>query len=418
MTRRMSNPATDSDLVEVASDRTRRLKILSLSTEYPNPVEPGKGLFVHARLQGIAVEAELTVIAPVALLDYANPEGHLFAGFTIPKLRKDDGVRVLHVRWLYPPFGGWLNAFFLYLRLLWPLARLRSRRAVDLIDAHFTHPEGIAAALLGRTLGIPFMITMRGSELRYQRHRLKRTWMAWALRRANRVITVSDGLRALAVELGANPAAVKTVPNGVNSDIFFRRDREACRRVHGIPKDALVVLSAGDLARIKGHHRVMEALRSLVDGGLPAHLLIAGGVGRSGQYAATLRARVTELGLEDRVRFIGAAPQNTLAELMSAADVFCLASASEGWPNVVNEALACGAPVVATDVGAVRQMLPSARFGIVTPVNDIPSLGAALREALTRAWDHAAISRWGRSRSWNQVAKEVLEEAAQVVAHV
>jgi glycosyltransferase involved in cell wall biosynthesis len=262
------------------------------------------------------------------------------------------------------------------------------------------------------------MITMRGSELRYQRHRMKRVWMAWALRRADRVITVSDGLRALAVELGADPAAVKTVPNGINNNIFFRRDRKACRRIHHIPKDALVVLSAGDMARIKGHHRVIEALRSLVDAGLPAYLLIAGGVGRSGQYAATLRTRVTELGLEDRVRFMGLAPQNALAELMSAADVFCLASASEGWPNVVNEALACGTPVVATDVGAVRQMLPSVRFGTVVPVDDTLSLGVALREALTRAWDHAAISSWGRSRSWDEVAKEVLAEAAQAVAHV
>lgn len=406
------------DPAGVEGHRTRRLKILSLSTEYPNPVEPGKGLFVHARLQGIAVGADLTVIAPVALLDYANPDGRLLASFSIPKSRRDHWSRVLHLRWLYPPFGGWLNAFFLYLRLVWPVARLRLSRAVDLIDAHFTHPEGIAAALLGRTLGIPFMITMRGSELRYQHHRLKRFWMAWALRRADRVITVSDGLRALAVELGADPAAVKTVPNGINKDIFFRRDREECRRIHNIPKDALVVLSAGDLARIKGHHRVIEALRSLVDDGLPAYLLIAGGVGRSGQYAATLRTRVTELGLDDRVRFMGMAPQNALAELMSAANVFCLASASEGWPNVVNEALACGTPVVATDVGAVSQMLPSVQFGTVVPVDDTTSLGAALREALTRAWDHAAISSWGRSRSWDQVAKEVLEEAAQAVAQV
>ena len=416
----MSKPAAihpdPSGVVEGC--RGRRLKILSLSTEYPNPAEPGKGLFVQARLQGIAALADLIVIAPVAVFDYANPEGRLLASFTIPKSRSDDGTKVLHVRWLYPPFGGWLNAFFLHLRLLWPVARLRLSRAVDLIDAHFTHPEGIAAALLGRTLGIPFMITMRGSELRYRHHRLKRFWMAWALRRANRVITVSDGLRALAVELGADPAAVKTVPNGINHRIFYRRDREACRRVHHIPEDALVVLSAGDLARIKGHHCVIEALRSLVDEGLPAHLLIAGGVGRSGQYVAALRKRVTELGLEDRVRFLGMATQNTLAELMSGADVFCLASASEGWPNVVNEALACGTPVVATDVGAVRQMLPSVRFGSVVPVDDTASLVAALRDVLTRGWDHAAISSWGRSRSWDLVAKEVLEEASQAVAHV
>src|SRR5262249_21320501 len=120
----------------------------------------------------------------------------------------------------------------------------------------------------------------------------------------------------------------------------------------------------------------------------------------------------------DSVSFIGMAAQNTLAELMSAADVFCLASSSEGWPNVVHEALACGTPVVATDVGAVRQMLPLPRLGTVVPPGDDIALAAALRDALTRAWDHSLISSWGRSRSWDTVAKEVLQEATAVVAHV
>jgi teichuronic acid biosynthesis glycosyltransferase TuaC len=414
----MANAAIRSNASLLESKSTRRLKILSLSTEYPNPAEPGKGLFVQARLQGMAARADLTVFAPVALLDYANPDGHLFASFKLPTSRGDQGTSVRHPRWLYPPMGGWMNAFFLYLRLLGPVARLRWSREVDLIDAHFAHPEGIAAALLGTTLNIPFMITMRGCELRYQHQRFRRFWMGWAVRRAHYVITVSDGLGDLAVRLGADPAKVRTVPNGINDDVFFRRDRATCRREHQIPADALVILCAGDLARIKGHHRVIEALRGLVDDGLPVQLLIAGGVGRSGQYAETLRKRVTELGLEDRVSFRGLAAQDKLAELMSAADVFCLASSSEGWPNVVNEALACGTPVVATDVGAVRQMLPSARFGTVVPVEEIPVLRAALREALTRDWDHTAISNWGRSRSWDQVAQEVLEAAEQAVSRL
>jgi glycosyltransferase involved in cell wall biosynthesis len=399
-----------------ARRKTRPLKILSLSTEYPNPAEPGKGLFVHARLRAVAELADLTVIAPVPLLDYANPHGRLLASLAIPTARSDHGTRVFHPRWFYPPFGGWLNAFFLYLRLLWPVARLRSSCNVDLIDAHFAHPEGIAAALLGVTFHVPFMITMRGCELRYQHQRLKTVCMAWAIRRASRVITVSNELRALALELGANPAAIKTVPNGINEETFFRRDRAACRRAHRIPQDAFVIVSAGDLARIKGHHHVMEAVRKLVDSGLPVRLIIAGGVGRSGQYAANLRRRVTELGLEDRVRFVGMAAQDTLAELMSAADVFCLASSREGWPNVVHEALACGTPVIATDVGAVRQMLPSPRLGTVVPVGGGPRLAAALREALTCAWDHSLISSWGRSRSWKQVAEQVLQEATKAVA--
>jgi glycosyltransferase involved in cell wall biosynthesis len=145
-------------------------------------------------------------------------------------------------------------------------------------------------------------------------------------------------------------------------------------------------------------------------------LLIAGGVGRSGRYAQTLWQQAMDAGLDGRVWFLGDVTQESLAELMSAADVFCLASSTEGWPNVVNEALACGTPVVATDVGAVRQMVVSERYGSVVPVDDGPALVEALHAALVREWDHDAIAAHGRSRSWSQVADDVLREMQAVVA--
>ncbi len=338
------------------TEKAAILKVLSLSTEFPNPSEPGKGLFVRSRLEAMASQAYLFVVAPVASLDYANPRRNLLASLRIPQERAEGSMQVIHPRWLYPPFGGWANAFFLFVRLLPALASLRRRRPLDLIDAHFAHPEGIAAVLLGRILGLPVLVTIRGSELRYRRHRSKRFWMSWALRRADRVIAVSDGLRELAIALGAEPQRVKTVPNGIDGDVFFRRDRRACRSSHGIAAAERIIFSAGDLAELKGHHRVIAAVKSLNGRGVRARLLIAGGVGRSGRYAEALRRQVKADGLGDQVAFLGEVTQEALAELMSAADVFCLASSTEGWPNVVNEALACGTPVVATDVGAVRQI--------------------------------------------------------------
>lgn len=364
----------------------------------------------------MAALASVTVLAPVALLDYANPHNRLLGAAGIPGRRTERGIEVFHPRWLYPPYGGWLNAFFLFARLLWPVARLRKRVAYDLIDAHFAHPEGIAAGLLHFVLRVPFLVTMRGSELRYRRQKWKCFWMGWALRRAGRVITVSSGLRDLAIALGADPACVKVIPNGINANVFFRRDKAACRHKHDISARHGVILCAGDLAELKGHHRVIRALKTLVDGGLQARLLIVGGVGRSGRYAETLRSLMVECGLQENIRFTGEVKQEALAELMCAADVFCMASSSEGWPNVVNEALACGTPVVATDVGAVRQMIVSDRYGLIVPVEDARALAGALTFALTHDWQHQAISDWGGSRSWDHVAAEVLVQAREVVA--
>jgi lipopolysaccharide exporter len=393
-----------------AIEQPPELRVLSLSTEFPNPTEPGKGLFVRSRLDAMASRANLFVVAPVASLDYANPHGDLLAAWRIPRERKEGRIDVLHPRWLYPPYGGWINAFFLGARLLPHLVSRQARRPFDVIDAHFAHPEGIAAVLVGKILRRPVFVTLRGSEFRYQHQRLKRYWMSWALVRAARVIAVSEGLRDLAIAFGVDPRRVKTVPNGIDSNVFVRHDRLASRARRGIGPAERIILSAGDLAELKGHHRAIAAVGSLRERGVRARLLIAGGIGRSGRYAETLRQQVRTHGLGDCVTFVGEVTQQTLAELMSAADVFCLASSTEGWPNVVNEALACGTPVVATDVGAVRQMIVCERYGSVVPVDDGEALTEALRIALTRDWDHEAISAWGRSRSWAQAAEEVLDE--------
>lgn len=405
-----------SDVPDASEERPEVPRVLSLSTEFPNPGEPGKGLFVRSRLQAIRSRVPLLVVAPVASLDYANPHRNLLAARDVPRQREEGRMEVLHPRWLYPPFGGWMNAFFLLGRLLPLFLRLRTRRPFDVIDAHFAHPEGIAAVLLGRIIGRPVLVTLRGSELRYYRQRSKRFWMSRALRRADRVIAVSDGLRELAVALGVDPRRVTVVPNGVDGAVFVRRDRSKCRAKHGIAADEPIILSAGDLAELKGHHRVIAALQALIDRGVRARLLIAGGIGRSGRHAAALRRQVATSGLTGRVAFLGEVAQQTLAELMSAADVFCLASSTEGWPNVVNEALACGTPVVATDVGAVRQMIVSGRDGHVVPVQNPEALTGALHAALTTRWDHEAISAWGRSRSWDRVAEEVLQQMQAVIA--
>src|SRR5258705_6868419 len=391
-------------------------RIISISTEFPNPSEPGKGLFVRARLHAVAALAPLTVVAPVALLDYANPHNRLLSSLSIPSRRREHEIDILHPRLLYPPYAGWINAFFLFSRLVLPVSRLRARCGSNVIDAHFAHPEGIAAVLLGRIFRMPVLITIRGSELRYRRQKYKIYWIGWALRRATRVIAVSEGLRQLALELGVDPARTKVIQNGVNVRVFHRSDMQACREAHGLAGTDRVILCAGDLAELKGHHKVIRALKALNDAGVSARVIIAGGVGRSGRYAATLREQVAELNLRDRVRFAGEIPQEALAQLMCAADVFCLASSSEGWPNVVNEALACGTPVVATDVGAVRQMIPSHEYGLIVPVDDPQALADALRSALTRQWDHDAISAWGRSRSWDDVGEEVLEQISAAVS--
>jgi glycosyltransferase involved in cell wall biosynthesis len=401
-----------------SSDNKRsKLRILSLSLAFPNPAEPGLGTFVRSRLRHMASQAEIKVMAPLAVFDYAAIwAGTSRKGRRVPGQRWDEELEVFYPRWLYPPGAGALSPLFLLVSLLPRIGLLRRRYRFQLIDAHFGHPAAAAAALLSSVFDCPFVVTLRGDETRHATFALRRYWMSWALRRACRVITVSERLRQFAIGLGVAPERVCTIPNGINARIYFQRDREAMRGKHGIALHQLMLLSAGYLIERKGHHFVIRAMGALRQQGICAGLWIVGAAGREGRYEGKIRDLVRELGLDDHVHFVGSVPPEVLAEYMSAADVFCLASNREGWPNVVHEALGCGTPVVASDVGGVPDLIPSPEYGIIVPIGDQEALETALRNALLREWNRPAIAAWAQSRSWEQVAGEVIRQAREGIA--
>jgi glycosyltransferase involved in cell wall biosynthesis len=393
-----------------------RLRVLSVACVFPNPVEPRAGLFVRNRLLALSYRAAVRVAAPVALISYQRFPKRWLGAQGAPSRSKEGEIEVIHPRWIYPPAGGAWNSVFLFLFLLCPLSRLRSSFPFQTIDAQFGYPEGFATALLAWWFGCPYTVTLRGSEVFHAQRRLRGAFLQWAMRRAGCVITVSERLRQFALGVGVAADRVRTIPNGVDAGIFHPRDRRECRRKYGIAGDARAILSAGHLTELKGHHRIVRALARMRDSGMKAELLIAGGTGSTAGYEAEIRREIAALGLEDRVRLLGELPPESLAEAMAAADVFCLASRSEGWPNVVNEALSCGTPVVATDVGAVPEMIVSPAYGKIVPPGNVEALEKALREALQAHWDREAIAQWGRSRSWEHVAAEVEETLREVIS--
>jgi glycosyltransferase involved in cell wall biosynthesis len=266
----------------------------------------------------------------------------------------------------------------------------------------------------------PFTVTLRGNETEKAKTPVLRFLMRWTLHRAARVMTVSERLRQFAIGLGADPARVVTIPNGVNPGVFYPRDRAECRARAGMAEGAWHILSAGNLIALKGHHHVIESVANMRSSGADVQLWITGRIAGERTYPDQLHQLVARLKLADIVHFVGGVSQDVLATYMAAADVFCLASNREGWPNVVHEALACGCPVVASDVGGVPDMLPSGRYGILVPVapeEEFPQkLEAALRQAMQSQWDRSAISQWGHARTWTSVASEALAQL-EIAAH-
>ncbi len=395
----------------------RPLRVLSLSIVFPNPTEPGCGIFVERRLEKLAERgAVVKVLAPVQLLDWGNWRHRFLRARGVLGRRTRGPLDIYHPRWFYPPFSGALLGPILAIQMLPRCLRLWwGGFRFDLIDAHFGHPEGVAASILAGIFHRPFIITIRGNEPIHAQRRPRLWAQRWAFRRAARIIAVSAPLRRFAISVGVDPARAVAIPNGIDGNRYRRRDRAVARAKHGIDPARPLILSAGYLVEGKGHHHVVEALAGLHREGIPAKLVIAGGPGREGDFEPEIRAAIDRHGVAEHVTMTGAVSPEALAELMSAADLLCLASHTEGWPNVVHEAMACGTPVVATDVGGVPELISSPDRGIVVPPRDQGALQAALARALRRKWDPAVIEGWARARTWDNVAGEVLGVMEEVV---
>ncbi len=382
--------------------------ILSLSSVFPRPGEPRFGLFVARRLEHLARLAPVEVVVPVPWIETSGPRPRM------PRLGGEPAVAqgaltVHYRRWLYPPGLGVWHPAWMAAQLAPFLRRLRKRFAFDVIDAHFGYPEGAAALRLARRLGVPFTVTLRGVELIHARSPRRRAQMAEAFPHAAAVIAVSSELRDLAVSLGADPGRAAVIGNGVDTGVFYPRPREEARRRLQMDPSRLHILSAGWLVLEKGHHRIAALLPRLHAAGLRADLWIVGEAGRGADARPEIARIVDRHGLQQHVHLPGAVAPEILAEYMSACDLFCLASEREGWPNVIQEALACGAPVVAARAGAVADLIPSEEFGLVVPPGRDEALLSALDQALRRSFDRARIARHGGSRSWAQVAAEAME---------
>jgi glycosyltransferase involved in cell wall biosynthesis len=361
-------------------------------------------------LQHLAELADVRVVSPMAAVYYGLAGKRLMGLKGIEGPVADGRLMVEYPRWVYPPGMGWAHGWWLNRFSQATVEMVRREFRFEVIDAHFGHPEASAARWLAQRFGVPFTVTLRGNETAHGRDPKKRQRMAEALRTAARVIAVSGPLRDFAIELGVRPDRAVVIPNGIDAAVFHPRDRGAERARLGMGDGELHILSAGYLMERKGHHRIIETLPGLRARGLKVRLWIAGEKGPEGDFEGEIRRRVAECGVEDAVNFVGAVAPAELAFYMSACDVFCLASNREGWPNVVNEALACGAPVVATNVGGVPAMIVDERFGRVIPPGDSAALEDALARALTGAWDREAISAQGLKRSWGEVAREVFEQ--------
>ncbi|HEX6375720.1 MAG TPA: glycosyltransferase [Allosphingosinicella sp.] len=378
------------------------LRVLTLSTLYPDAGRPAFGVFVERQTLALAARpgVEVEVVAPVGLpLWPLALHPHYRARARLPAKERRYGLAVHRPRFrTWPKLAEARSARSLAAAAL-PLARaLRC----DVIDAEFFWPDGVAAMHLAEALRLPFSVKARGSDVHFWAARpAVAAQMLEAARAAAGLLAVSAALKRDMAAMGMKEDRIRVHHTGIDLERFHPLDRAAAKRRLGV--EGPLIVAPGNLVPLKGHRLAVEALTKVPG----ATLLIAG----AGPERAALEALIGARGLGGRARLLGAVPPAAMPELLAAADLMVLPSEREGLANVWIEALACGTPILIADVGGAREVLDRPEAGRLV-ARDAGAIGAAAREMLAAPADPARVRATAERFSWKRNAAELHEHLA------
>jgi len=365
------------------------LRVLAITKIFPNAAEPLSAPFNRQQFAALREHCELEVMATIpwfpgaGLVSKWSSAGKLAA---VPRRETIAGIDVVHPRTLFFPrlaHGAWGP---LYAASIAPVLGAY-RGKVDVVLGSWAYPDGFAAVIAAKILGVPAVVKLHGSDINViAKLPGPRRMTAWALPRAARVVAVSKPLAEEVVKLGVPRHKISVVMNGVDGELFYPRDRAAARRELGLGPGPLVCY-IGNLKPEKGVLDLAAAWEIVKRHAPEASLAVVGGGPLRGE-------------LEGRLDLKGPQPLEKVPLWMAAADVIVLPSHVEGTPNVVLEALASGRRVVASAVGGVPDLITSPTLGSLVPPKNPEALADALVQAVQTPYDPAEVARLGARGGW------------------
>ena len=373
---------------------------LVLSTLYPNPVAPRFGTFVARSVEALGKRGDwrVTVVNPIGLPPLAL--GRYRALADLPQVAEEGGVTVHRPHFtLIPRIGARRNAAAIA-RAVLPLARkLHEEAPFDLVDAQYFFPDGPAAAIIARELGLPLSIKARGSDITFWgKEGFAAAQMLEAARAAAGLLAVSKDLTAHMAAMGMPSDKIALHYTGLDRDRFRPFDHPQLRRQlseelgFAMPAGVPLLASVGALIPRKGQAIAIAALAQIPE----ARLVLIG----KGEDEAALRAQAQREGLGTRVFFAGSVDHDLMPLLLSAADVMVLPTGNEGLANAWVEALACGTPVVTCDVGGARELIASDVAGRLVERNPL-AVAAGVNAILASPPPREAVAALTEGFSWD-----------------
>ncbi|OGL44013.1 MAG: hypothetical protein A2W05_04245 [Candidatus Schekmanbacteria bacterium RBG_16_38_10] len=379
------------------------MKILGVSEVFPSKRRPTIGTFVSGQCKSIAKYCDVLFVSPRFFSVFFLSWNWLSLYRGLKPRDVINGIKVYYP--LVPAIPRYYNILLqtisMALSLPFHIARLRKWFNFDIIHAHGIVPSGFACVVTGLLLKKPVVVTAIGADINdFSRLSYLKPLITFTLRKACIITAVSNSLRGKAISLGAEVDNVKFIPRSVD-DIFL--NSQYIRR-----KNIKTILFVGQLIERKGVEDLIRAFNMLIGRNIDAELIIVG----EGVLYKELLCFVNS-NCSGRVTFLGTQPHSDIPRIMSEADILCLPSYREGWPNVCMEALACGLPIVGTDIGGINEIVSSSDYGVLVPPGDYTALAKALKYALTKDWDREKIREYASNYTFDKIGQMYMDVYAK-----
>ena len=297
----------------------------------------------------------------------------------------------------------------MYISTVKLVTRLHNDNAFDLISSHWIYPDSTAAVMISKKIKVKIAVHALGCDINnYIQFFIRRFIIKKTLMNADLIVTKSNDLKTLIKQRLLVDKHIKVIMNGVNKSLFKRMDRDLSRRSLGLSSDEKILLFVGNFQVEKGLEYLLEAFSNAVSEVDNLRLYVIGG----GELQSVIEKRIRSLNIADSVCLLGKVAHDQLPEYFSAANYLCLPSLGEGCPNVVIESLSCGTPVIASDVGAVPDIITTKKLGFIHQPKNVDQMSSVIKAAFNENYIHSVDDfewySWDKNRDLIHAEFEVL----------
>jgi teichuronic acid biosynthesis glycosyltransferase TuaC len=352
------------------------MRLLFFSNVFPQPCTPNKGTFNGALVRGLAQDHIVHVICPIAWTERLM---HRNVKLSALPVLVEPAVTASYPTFWYPPkIGRTYYDWFLERSVRGRVHRDLQAFQPDAVLSYWAHPDAAVAVRIAHQRGIPAVTMVGGSDvLLLGRTGARRNVILKTLRDSDAVIAVSEDIAERLRQDGIPGSKLHVVRRGVEETLFYPGDKSEAKKKLGLREDRPILVGVGRLVPVKDWPTLIEAVGLLKQRGIVVDFHLLG----AGPLHDALQRQIASLGLQDQVKLRGGQSQSVLPDWYRAADLVVLSSVSEGVPNVLLEAIACGTPFIASNVGGIPEITDPI-FHRLVPSREPTAFANAIQERL------------------------------------